>query len=121
MVPIESPSEVQGRRIADQRKTEVTRWTDCLTIVRLRRVFWSAAIVLGFLQTWRDRFAISEDGVSYLDVGDAWARGDWHAAVNAYWSPMYSWVLAAVLHVIHPSLFSESLVVHLVNFVLYLL
>src|SRR5438477_9220432 len=34
---------------------------------------------------------------------------------------MSSWVLAAVLHVIHPSLFSESLVVHLVNFVLYLL
>ena len=31
------------------------------------------------------------DGVSYLDIGDAYFRGDWKAAVNAYWSPVYSW------------------------------
>jgi hypothetical protein len=27
------------------------------------------------------------DGISYLDIGDAYWRGDWHMAINAFWSP----------------------------------
>ncbi|CAN5369132.1 hypothetical protein BH10CYA1_BH10CYA1_19860 [soil metagenome] len=36
------------------------------------------------------------DIVSYLDVGDAILRGDWHAALNSYWSPLYGFIFAIV-------------------------
>jgi hypothetical protein len=37
---------------------------------------------------------MNRDGVSYLDLADAYARGDSANAVNASWGPAYSWVLA---------------------------
>jgi len=37
---------------------------------------------------------MNPDGISYLEVGDAYLRGDWRAAVNGYWSPLYSLALA---------------------------
>ena len=47
-----------------------------------------AAILLGAVQAWACRFQPSTiDLVSYLDVGDAYLRGDWHAALNGYWNP----------------------------------
>jgi hypothetical protein len=59
------------------------------------------------------------DGMSYLDVGDAYFRGDWAAAINGYWSPMYSWWLGLVLYLLRPSIWWESVTVHLVNLVIY--
>jgi len=97
----------------------MSRFLDRIPVRWLRAVFWAAAVTLGFLQTWKDRINLGEDGVSYLDLADLWRRGEWHAALNAYWSPMYSWVLAGVFQLVQPSLFSESLVVHLVNFALF--
>ena len=67
----------------------------------------------------RDAFPIGEDGVSYLDIADAYIRGDWGNALNAYWSPLYSWILAAGLSLTRPSPFMESTVVHIVNFAIY--
>ncbi len=86
----------------------------------LRTAFWSAAILLAALQTWRGRFPFGEDGVSYLDIADAYRQGDWHSAISAYWSPMYSWVLAAGLAILKPSRFLESTAVHLLNFLVFL-
>jgi hypothetical protein len=45
---------------------------------------------------------INEDGVQYLDLADAWRSGDWPTALNTYWSPFYSWALAAVLAMARP-------------------
>ena len=61
------------------------------------------------------------DGISYLDIGDAYIRGDWHAALNAMWSPFYSWLLGLTLHVFKPSPFWEFTVVRLLNFVIYVI
>jgi hypothetical protein len=36
------------------------------------------------------------DGISYLSIAEKYARGDFYHALNAYWSPMISW-LAAIL------------------------
>jgi hypothetical protein len=41
----------------------------------------------------RRRF-IDVDGISYLDVADAYLRDGWAAGANAYWSPLYPWLLA---------------------------
>ena len=82
---------------------------------------WALALTLGFIQTWRSRHAMNPDGISYLDIADAYLAGDWAAAINAYWSPLYSWVLAAATLVARPSAYSEFTMVHLVTFGIYAL
>lgn len=80
---------------------------------------WSVAIFLGAAQGWATRFTMNPDGISYLDIGDAYWRHDWHNAINAYWSPLYSWILGFFINVIRPSAYWEYPLVHLVNFLIY--
>jgi 4-amino-4-deoxy-L-arabinose transferase-like glycosyltransferase len=87
---------------------------------RLRIAFWAVAISLAILQCWERRFQLWDDGVSYLDIGDAYMRGDFRHALNAYWSPMYSWILGIALRIFHPSGYWESSLVHAVNVVIFL-
>jgi hypothetical protein len=82
--------------------------------------FWFSAITLGALHAWADRYAMNSDGISYLDMGDAYLRGDWGMAINAYWSPLYSWLLGLAMFILKPSSFWEFPVVHLVNFIIYI-
>jgi hypothetical protein len=61
----------------------------------IRVIFWVAGLC------WRDAgmdapFQLSSDD-AIADIGDAYVRGDWHSAVNAYWSPLYSWFLGLAL------------------------
>jgi hypothetical protein len=76
-------------------------------------------ILLGAMQAWICRYAMVSDGVSYLDIGDAYFRGDWAAAVNAYWSPLYSWCLGLALYLFKPSIWWEFITVHIVNLIIY--
>jgi hypothetical protein len=57
-----------------------------LTLVLLPVLF---ALILGLLQaiTWSDR--VGWDSVSYLDLAEAWRRGNLELAVSPYWSPLY--------------------------------
>jgi hypothetical protein len=87
----------------------------------VRTAFRLAAIVLGFLQAWALRFYIEPDGVNYFDIAGAYLRRDWSNALNAYWSPLYSWLLALIQWTLHPSPYFESTFLHLLNFVLFLL
>lgn len=85
----------------------------------LRIFCWLVALALGAAQAWATRFTMTPDGISYLDIGDAYWRGDWHNAVNAYWSPLYSWILGFFLKALKPSTRWEYPLVHLVNVLLY--
>jgi len=76
-------------------------------------------LALGAVQAWLFRYSMISDGVSYLDIGDAYFRGDWKAAINAYWSPMYSWCLGLALYLFRPSISWEFITLHIVNFVIY--
>jgi hypothetical protein len=78
-----------------------------------------AALALGVASAWATRYTMYPDGVSYLDVGDAFWRGDWYNAVNAYWSPLYPGVLGLFLKLFKPSIHREYPLVHLVNFLSY--
>jgi hypothetical protein len=82
--------------------------------------FWALASTAGFVQCWSYRYWIESDGVNYLDVACAYLRHDWSAAINSYWSPFYSWLLAAVFLVVRPTPNLESTVLHLVNFLLFI-
>jgi hypothetical protein len=84
------------------------------------RLGWvSVALILGAIQAWTTRFAIAADGISYLDMGDAYWKGDWQNAINAYWSPLYAWILGIFVNVLKPGLYHEYPLVHFVNFLIY--
>ncbi len=85
----------------------------------LRRLLLALGLVLGFIDAVASRNAMNPDGISYLDMGDAFWRGDWHAALNGLWSPLYGVLLGGVLRVVRPGLFWEFPVVHAVNFAIY--
>jgi hypothetical protein len=90
---------------------------------------WLAAVSLGAVHTWAARHSMNADGMSYLDLADAWRNldavqawrtGQWTSIANAYWSPLYSWLLAAGLAIARPTPYWEAAVAHLVNFAGYL-
>jgi 4-amino-4-deoxy-L-arabinose transferase-like glycosyltransferase len=83
-------------------------WIRCLT--------WVVTILAGFVQAWSLRFSLSPDANAYLSIASAYLRGDYANAINAYFSPMYSWLIAAVLGIFHPSGYWETTSLHLLNF-----
>lgn len=86
-------------------------------------LFRILAIGLGVLHVYAaiTSQSMNADGISYLDIGDAYFRADWVNAINPVWSPLYSWILGFANFVIQPSIQWEFPVVHLVNFIIYLL
>ena len=92
-----------------------------LWIRRLTIGFCLIAIVLGAAEAWTSRFAMSTDGVQYLDNATAYSSGDFHRALNSQWSPLYPWLIGAWFAAVHPSPYLEFPLVHLLNFLIYLL
>ncbi|MBE2199753.1 MAG: hypothetical protein IAE79_14155 [Anaerolinea sp.] len=80
------------------------------------------AVVLAALHTWAaiSAHSMNADGIVYLDLGDAFWRGDWGTAVNAVWSPLYAWTVGLALRLFNPAMAWEFTLVHLVDFVIYL-
>jgi hypothetical protein len=80
------------------------------------------AVILGVLHTWAavTSYSMNADGISYLDIGDAYFRGDWETAINPVWSPLYSWILGLALYIFKPSMAMEFPLVQLVNYSIYL-
>ena len=89
---------------------------------QLMAIFRLVAIVLGFVQVWAFRHGTNDiNGISYLEMGEAYMRGDWRTAVNGMWSPFYSWVLGAPMRILQPSPPHEYLVIELINLVVFLI
>lgn len=80
----------------------------------------TVAILLGILQAWANHFYLSIDGITYLDIADAYLRRDWDTAINGGYSPLYSWLLALATFLFKPSDFWESTCICLVNILIYL-
>jgi hypothetical protein len=77
---------------------------------------------LGFAHAWADRHYLENaDAMSYLDIAEAYLRGDWVSAVNTYWGPSYSWLTALAFRILKPSPYWKFATLHIVNFVTYLL
>jgi hypothetical protein len=86
------------------------------TISNCRRLVWCTAIATGGLQAWAFRHNLRSDGISYLDIASECAKGNWNSLVNAYWSPLYPFLLSLVFRLVRPSPYWESTVAHFVNF-----
>lgn len=88
---------------------------------RLEIGFWLLAAALGFAHAWADHhYLINADALSYIDIAQAYLRKDWSAAINSYWSPLYSWLIALAFGVVKPSPYWKFAIVHIVNFGMYL-
>lgn len=87
---------------------------------RLRFLLGAFSLGVGLAYGWFGRAAFHDiDGISYMDMGDAYLRGDWTTAINGLWSPLYGVLVSAVIKIAHPSPTSEFLVVHLVSLVIF--
>lgn len=96
--------------------------SDAAAKARIRTlVTWSIVGLFGGIQAIAGRFYVNPDGVSYINLSDAYARGDWSAAVNGYWSPLYPWLIGQVRRLHDWSPYWESSVVHALNFAVYLI
>ena len=87
---------------------------------RRRAVFWSIVVLLGFVQAWSHRQLVDHDGVAYLDIAERYAQGPWTSAINGFYSPLYSWLMAIGLYLQQVPRYSEATLLHLVNFAGYL-
>jgi len=105
-----------GSRENEARAERWVRWVRLLTIG-----FCAVALVLGAVQTWTARFAMNSDGIQYLDNATAYWSGDFQHAINSQWSPLYPWLIGAWFAVARPSPYLEFPLVHILNFLIYLL
>jgi hypothetical protein len=112
--PSPHPRCVPLRQWLAAERPRLLRWLPVLMVL--------VAIGMGTLHAWvaARQQAMNEDGIAYLDMGDAFWRGDWGTAVSATWSPLYPWLLGLVMRVVQPPMRWEFPLVHLVNLALYL-
>lgn len=89
---------------------------------KIRNWCRALAIVLGALHAYAaiKSQSMNADGIAYLDIGDAYFRGDWATAINPVWSPLYSWLLGLVNFIFKPAMQWEFPTVHIVSFFIYL-
>jgi hypothetical protein len=87
----------------------------------LHRKGFVLAVILGLLNFWITRFIIFSDGVSYLEIARRYASGNWNLAINAYWSPFYSWILAIARLLTGKNDRWELLSLHFINLSAYIL
>jgi len=83
--------------------------------MKIRAALWYLGLLVALLQAWAFRHVISPDAISYLDIAQRCARGNWHSLVNGYWSPLYPLFLSAVFRIVKPSAYWESTVAHFAN------
>lgn len=88
--------------------------------VRWRAMVWILLAAAGAIHGWAGRMEMTPDGIAYLDLADAFLRGDWAMAFNRLWSPLYPALLAAALAIAGPLGAGEFPAVHLTNFVIFL-
>ena len=82
---------------------------------------WTLGIVLAAIQSWLWRFTLSNDTVSYLDMGDYFFHGHPEAIVNGLWSPLYAFLLGATVTLFRTSIYSEYPAVHVLLFLIFVL
>jgi len=53
-------------------------------------------------------YQINPDGVCYISIAQKYLAGDFRGSINAYWSPLYSWMLTPFLLVGLPPLLASK-------------
>ena len=88
--------------------------------LRLLRTLRIATIAAGLLESIVFRNYLFPDDISYLEIARNYAAGHWPAAINSYWSPLLSWILAVPMKWPGVSDQWELTLLHAVLFLAYL-
>jgi hypothetical protein len=86
----------------------------------LKNLCRTVAVLFAITFLWASAFTMNPDGISSLDIGDAFFHGHWGAALNAHWSPLYSVLLGAVRKLFPVRIEWQFPLVHFVNFLIFL-
>lgn len=74
-------------------------------------VGWMASTALTIFAAFQSRFDLSNiDSISYISIARQYAAGHYDAAVNAYWSPAVSWLMAPQIAAGVPEILAFDLV-----------
>jgi hypothetical protein len=82
---------------------------------RYRYIVWTIMVLCWLLEALSYRHSVYPDGISYLEIASACAKGNWHSLINGYWSPAYPALFSLVLSVFKPSVFWELTLLHCFN------
>jgi hypothetical protein len=88
--------------------------------LRVAAIACLVSCCLVVLDLWDSRDLFDPEGITYLDMADAYRLGDWRAALVGLWSPLYPWLLSLMMLFFNPSAQWEFTAVHALNFFLYL-
>ena len=85
-------------------------------------VILCSSLIIGFavIDAWSGRQFTQSDGISYLDMSDAFLKHNWRLLINPLWSPLYPFLIGIATWLARPSEQWELPVVHLVNFAIFL-
>jgi len=72
-------------------------------------------VLCWLLEALSYRHSVYPDGIAYLEIASACAKGNWHSLINGYWSPAYPALFSLVLSVFKPSVFWELALLHCFN------
>jgi len=90
-----------------------------LDTLRVQWWFRCAFALCALIDCWMSRFSIEPDSMFYMDMGDQYWKGNWHSALNPYWSPFYGWLTGLMFRATKPSMRWEYPEVHLLNFAIF--
>ncbi len=107
----------EARALSSRSDRSAERQSQILRYLKI--ICWTGLIAVGLVQAWYTRHLIYSDGVSYLDIAGYYAAGNWKAALNSYWSPLFSWMLAGGMLLLRPSDYWQTGLIHLTNLVAY--
>lgn len=83
--------------------------------------WWVICALCAAVLAWSGRYEMNSDGLSYLDMASNAVHNGPRHLVNGYWSPLYPAAIALAMFVLRPSPELEAPVLHLVNFLIFLL
>jgi hypothetical protein len=72
---------------------------------------WALGTIVAVYGAFQSRYSLSTvDGISYLSIARQYAEGHIDAALNAYWSPLVSWLMAPLIGLGIPDILAFDLV-----------
>jgi 4-amino-4-deoxy-L-arabinose transferase-like glycosyltransferase len=88
---------------------------------RIRAAFWIIGILCGGIMAYTTRFFINGDAIVYVEMGEAFRRGDWSGLVNLTYSPGYPVLLGIAQGVLQTNPLNELPLLRLANFFCFVL
>jgi hypothetical protein len=92
-----------------------------MIVNKTRIILRGFALAIAVLQAYAYRYTVyMEDAISYLDIAEYYLRGDFNTAINSYWSPLYSWLIALFFFCFHPEPGNVIVALKVINLICFL-